>query len=232
LCLRLAELFEELELLPGYAAVTFIDTQKIGYLLNDLRHEDEWKVVCLSITSAQIKGTITFRDACEELKVRCEADRIHDLLDRPVKGRKVQNLVSQTVEESVLGKDPWEEKINAFISTVSKRLNLNPGVSEFSGEKTKTKKEKKKYVKQECLAADCDEESTFPLCGNHYHALVSAKTQSVKLRNGYGEATYNASTNFIEYPPRTPTDRLPTNSPSRKVQAKLAGTKAGSAGPQ
>jgi hypothetical protein len=143
LCLRLAELLEELELLPGNAAVTFIDTQKIGYLLNALRHEDEWKVVCSSITSAQIKGSITFREACEELKVRCEADRIHDLLDRPVKGRKVQNLLSQTGEDSVPGKEPWEEKINAFISTVSKRLNLTPGVSELSGEKTKRRRKRK-----------------------------------------------------------------------------------------
>jgi hypothetical protein len=41
LCLRLEELFQELKMLPGHAAVTFIDTQQIGYLLNALRHEKE-----------------------------------------------------------------------------------------------------------------------------------------------------------------------------------------------
>ena len=52
LVLRLEELFQELELLPKEAAVTFIDTQKIGYLINALRHEDEWAVVSSAITSA------------------------------------------------------------------------------------------------------------------------------------------------------------------------------------
>ena len=98
LVLRLEELFQELELLPSEAAVTFIDTQKIGYLLNALRHEEEWNVVSSYITSAQIKGQITFREACEELKVRCETARAHDMLDRPVKGKKVQNLLVKTDE--------------------------------------------------------------------------------------------------------------------------------------
>ena len=39
LCLRLDELFQELRDPPGDAAVTFIDTQKVGYLVNALRHE-------------------------------------------------------------------------------------------------------------------------------------------------------------------------------------------------
>ncbi len=90
LCLRLAELFAELELLPGSAAITFIDTQRIGYLLNAFRHESEWDVVCSAITSAQIKGNITFREACEELKIRCETTRAHELMDKPIRGRKVK----------------------------------------------------------------------------------------------------------------------------------------------
>ena len=219
LCLRLEELFQELELLPSEAAVTFVDTQKIGYLLNALRHEADWDVVSSSITSAQIKGTITFREACEELKVRCETRRVHDLLDRPIKGRKVQGLVSQ-VRETDAGNDDTslsDQTIKAFISTVSKRLNLDGGGPKASvGEK-----KAKKFIRKECLASDCDDQSTFPLCGLHYHALVSGKSSSLKLRNGYGDATYNIKTQLIEYPPRTPTDRLPTNTP-RKVKAGLA----------
>jgi hypothetical protein len=49
LCLRLEELFQELRLIPGDAAVVFNDTQQIGYLINALRHEKEWEFVCSSI---------------------------------------------------------------------------------------------------------------------------------------------------------------------------------------
>jgi hypothetical protein len=38
-CLRLVELIEDLELIPGDAAVYLTDTQKLGYLLSAIRHE-------------------------------------------------------------------------------------------------------------------------------------------------------------------------------------------------
>ncbi len=149
--------------------MTFVDTQKIGYLLNALRHEVDWDVVSSSITSAQIKGTITFREACEELKVRCETKRVHDLLDRPIKGRKVQGLVSQTAIQDD-DTSVSEKTLQAFISAVSKRLNLDPGSSsDPGGDRTR----RTKFVRKECLAADCEDQSTFPLCGLHYHSLVS-----------------------------------------------------------
>jgi hypothetical protein len=204
LCLRLAELFEELELLPGSAAIAFIDTQRIGYLLNALRHESEWDVVCSAITSAQIKGNMTFREACEELKIRCETTRAHDLMDRPVKGKKVKGLSAQAQILDELS-TPDTGQIPALISTKVQRQN----------------KEKKKYVKQECLAAGCDEQTTFPLCGLHYHSVVSAKTPVLQLRNGYGDAKYDATTCLIIYPARVPADRLPSNS-AKKVKAGLA----------
>ncbi len=59
----------------------------------------------------------------------------------------------------------------------------------------------------------------------HYHLLVSAKIPSLKLRNGYGNATYNESTKFIDYPVKTPVDRLPSNAP-RKVKVGFADAKA------
>jgi hypothetical protein len=221
LVLRLEELFQELELLPVNAAVSFIDTQKIGYLLNALRHEEEWDVVSSYITSAQIRGQITFREACEELKVRCETARAHELLDRPVKGRKVQTHLAQPKDAESPVAEEWTEQVKTFISTVSKRLNLTSGDADLSG----SKRGRKRGVPKECLADGCDEKSPFALCGVHYHSLVSAKIPSLKLRNGYGEATYNVSTHFIDYPPRTPTDRLPSNA-SRKVKAGAAEVKA------
>jgi hypothetical protein len=138
------------------------------------------------------------------------------MLDRPVKGKKVQNLLVKTDEENPTA-DQWTDKINNFISTVSKRLNLSSTGAEVPGAKSK----KKKNVQKECLADGCDQQSPFALCGIHYHSLVSAKIPSLKLRNGYGDATYNASTQLIEYPTKTPADRLPSNAP-RKVKVGLA----------
>jgi len=222
LCLRLEELFEELELLPGNAAVTFVDTQRIGYLVNALRHEKEWDVVCSAITSAQIKGEMTFRQACNELRFRCETTRVHEIMDKPVKGKKMRGLAAkaQSTDASEPEIDAVSEQLYTLLSTISKRHNASSTVPvEASSDKKKTKK---KYIKMECLVADCAEETTFPLCGLHYHSLVSGKTPTLKLRNGYGDATYDATTSLIVYPPRTPTDRLPSNTP-RKVKAGLAG---------
>ncbi len=98
LCLRLEELFEELELLPGNAAITFVDTQRIGYLINALRHESEWKNVCSTITLAQIRGDITFRQACNELRFRCENTRAHEILDKPLRGERIKGLGTKVQE--------------------------------------------------------------------------------------------------------------------------------------
>jgi hypothetical protein len=204
LCLRLGDIFQELKTLPGDAAVTFIDTQQIGYLINALRHEKEWDYVCSTITSKQIKGGITFQEACDELRVRCEANRAHELMDRPVKGQKVKGLMSMAdgssdvdlVVEGVTG------KLKSLISTMSKRKNKD--VSDSSG-----KDGKQKMVKHECLAADCGELTIYPLCPLHYHSLISAKVPTLKLRNGYGDATFDAGSSLIVYPARTPSNRLP-----------------------
>jgi hypothetical protein len=205
MCIRLQTLFEELSTLPEGAAMTFGDTQQIGYLIGALRHEKEWDKVRSDITSAQIKGGITFKDACNELRGRCEADRAFDMMDRAAKGKRVKGLVSSVKTPIVLDDaservEELSEQVAGLISTMSKRQNAGG-----------SKKEKKTYVKQECLAADCDEQTTFPLCGLHYHAVVSAKTPSLKLRNGYGDATYDSASHLIVYPPRTPTNRLPSN---------------------
>jgi hypothetical protein len=218
LCLRLEELFEELELLPGNAAVTFVDTQRIGYLVNALRHESEWDNVCSAITSAQIKGDITFRQACNELRFRCETSRAHELLDKPLKGKRIKGFgaKAQEQEERDTSGGPGSGQVNGLISTMSKRQNSTNDVP--AGDK----KTRKKYVRKECLAAECDQLTTYSLCSIHYHSLISGKTPVLKLRNGYGDATYDGTTSLIVYPARTPTDRLP---PSKAVKASLADTK-------
>ncbi len=126
-------------------------------------------------------------------------------MDKPIKGRKVKGLSAQAQSANETSTTANTEQVSALISTKVQRQN----------------REKKKYVKQECLAAGCDEQTTFPLCGVHYHSLVSAKTPVLPLRNGYGEATYDATTCLIIYPARVPADRFPSNSP-KKVKAGLA----------
>ena len=214
LCLRLEELFQELRLLPGDAAVNFIDTQQIGYLLNALRHEKEWDHVCSTITSKQIQGDITFKQACDELKVRCEATRAHELMDRPIKGKRVKGLLSNTTPE-----DDALTEIKGLITSMSKRLNADGVLSDDPGGAKGGRKGKKKGELHECLAADCAEMTPYPLCPIHYHSLISAKINTLKLRNGYGEARFDKTTSLIVYPPRTPTTRLPTTTKTVPVLA-------------
>lgn len=213
LCMRLEEIFQELKLLPGDASVTFVDTQQIGYLLNALRHEKEWDHVCSTITSKQIQGNITFRQACDELKFRCEATRAQELMDRPVKGKRVQGLLANTKADGDL--DLVAEQVLGLISTMAKRRNLNNDAPHPNPNPAGDKPKDKKKKKLECLAADCAELTAYPLCSLHYHSLVSAKISSLQLRNKYGEATFDPKTNLIVYPSQIPKDRLPVTGTKR-----------------
>jgi hypothetical protein len=80
-CLRLVELIEDLELVPGEAAVYLTDTQKLGYLLSAIRHESGLQSVYSQLQSEQLRGTITFDQACRELHHRVESMKADDLLD-------------------------------------------------------------------------------------------------------------------------------------------------------
>ncbi len=55
-CLRLVELIEDLELIPGDAAVYLTDTQKLGYLLSAIRHETSLQSVYSQFQSEQLRG--------------------------------------------------------------------------------------------------------------------------------------------------------------------------------
>jgi hypothetical protein len=60
LVLRLQELFEDLEAVPGNAALVLNDTQKINYLLSAIRSERSLAPVYSQIQSDQVRGRITF----------------------------------------------------------------------------------------------------------------------------------------------------------------------------
>jgi hypothetical protein len=206
--LRLEELFQDMDMLPGGVAMTFNDTQRINYLLNTLRHEKEWQIVHSAIQSRQIKGDITFIEACEELKIRCEAVRVNDLMDRPVGNKAVKIGMAQIQDESL----DLAEQIHALISSVHKKHNDNPT------EKGKRKPRSKPTLP--CLALDCEEMSIFPLCGPHYNSVVAGKLTSIGLRDQYGNATFDTATKMVIYPPKVPADRLPYN--VRRIKAAAA----------
>ncbi len=85
-CLRLVELIEDLETIPGASAVILTEQQKLGYLLSAIRHEHSLQSVYSQLQSEQLRGTVTFDMACRELHFRCEAIRADEFLDsRPGK---------------------------------------------------------------------------------------------------------------------------------------------------
>ena len=112
----------------------------------------------------------------------------------------------EAVVEEVADGDAVEKAVKTLISTMSKRTNKD---TTSGADKKGSKAGKPKYEKRECLAIGCENQTTFPLCGNHYHSIVSGKTPTVDLRNDYGSATFNQATNSVEYPPKVPAALLP-----------------------
>jgi hypothetical protein len=213
LVLRLGELFHDLEALPGQAAMTFNDTQRIGYLLNALRHEKEWHTVHSALTSRQINGDITFLQACTELTVRCEANRAAEMMDRPISQKAVKVGAAQI--ELVLPADATKEQVLTFISSHMKKHNI----TDLSGDNKHGRRSGKTRPSLPCLAKGCDDESPYPLCSLHYHSLVAGKSDTLELRNNYGSAKYDAATKLIIYPDKVPADRRPSNVQRVKVGA-------------
>jgi hypothetical protein len=85
-CMRLVELIEDLEAIPGNSAVFLTEQQKLGYLLSAIRHESSLQSVYSQLQSEQLRGYVTFDQACRELHFRCEAIPADDYLDsRPGK---------------------------------------------------------------------------------------------------------------------------------------------------
>jgi hypothetical protein len=195
--------------------MTFNDTQRIGYLLNALRHEKEWHTVHSALTSRQINGDITFMQACTELTVRCEANRAAEMMDRPISQKAVKIGAAQIESLSPKATDGvTEDQVFAYISTHMKSHNIRDSPKPKSG-----RKPGKARPSLPCLAKDCDDESLYPLCGTHYHSLVAGKTAVLELRNNYGSAKFDASTKLIVYPDSVPSDRTPSNVQSVKVGA-------------
>jgi hypothetical protein len=110
--LRLVERIEDLELMPGDAAVYLTDVQKLGYLLSAIRHEKSLQAVYSQLQSEQLRSIVSFDQACRELHHRVEAMRADDfLVSRPgrvllsLEGKKNGQQFSQLAKVSCLEKD-------------------------------------------------------------------------------------------------------------------------------
>ena len=151
-------------------------------------------------------------------------------MDKPVKGKRVKGFVSKTKDAeatSDMSEDQIQATVRGLISSMSQKLNVE--------KETDKRSRRKQRLSYPCLAVDCEEQTTFPLCPLHYHPLLSGKTTSVKLKSGYGEATYDNSTQTVVYPAKVPDNRLSTRqiearksvpakvaAPAKQVSAKVA----------
>jgi hypothetical protein len=63
-----------------------------------------------------------------------------------------------------------------------------------------------------CLEKECLEmiKAYLPLCGLHYHEMISGKRPEIILKENYGTAKFNPTSQKIDYPSNTvPRERSP-----------------------
>jgi hypothetical protein len=185
--LRLQELFDDLESVPGSAAMTMNDTQKINYLLSAIRPERSMASVYSYIQTEQVRGTITFEQACKDLRFRCEALRADDLLHDANQPVRVRGLLAapETTSASDLAPALASASTRALITTADKRLNRG------------TIKKKEAVL---CSATGCNTMTAVPwrLCKGCYHACIAGKTPTLTLTTGE-KATFDVTTQRVVF---------------------------------
>jgi len=189
-CMRLVELIEDLEAIPGNSAVFLTEQQKLGYLLSAIRHENTLQSVYSQLQSEQLRGLVTFDQACRELHFRCEAIRADEFLDsRPGK---------------------------ALIATGGK---TSDALCLISTERKKRGQDGQPQEKLECLKLGCSTliPSYLPLCKVCYLECMAGKTVSVVLWDHLGTATYNSGTKRIVVLTSVPSSRFPKQGIKKKA---------------
>jgi hypothetical protein len=168
--------------------VTLNGTQKINYLLSAIRPERTLASVYAQIQTQQVRGTITFEMACEELRFRCEELRADDLLHAAHQSSKVRALLAngETESSSLVGSSTAAAVVPALITTSDKRQNRQAT-------------RKKELV--ECLAQGCATltPSHLRLCKKCFHGCIAGKSPSVPLKSG-DKAMYDPSTQRMVFP--------------------------------
>ncbi len=174
--LRLQELFDDLESIPGSAAMTMNDTQKINYLLSAMRPERTLASVYSQIQTKQVRGKITFEGACDDLRFRCEALRADDLLHVATQPSKIRGLLATS----------GDAPVPALLTTADKRQNrVAP-----------TKKEPVPCTVKGCTTMTA---AHLRLCKPCYHGCIAGKTPTLTLKSGE-KATYDLATQRIVFP--------------------------------
>lgn len=99
--MRLVELFDDLEEVPGEAAQTFNDVQKIGYLQTALAHEPDLKYFHMHIQTNLTRGNITFLEACTDLYAQCGDSRAQEMLTNGGSGTKTTRALISTAAKGL-----------------------------------------------------------------------------------------------------------------------------------
>jgi hypothetical protein len=168
-------------------------TQKINYLLSVIRPERALASVYSQIQTEQVRGTITFERACQDLRFRCEALRADDLFHATQQTTKVRALLahgeadpSVLVGPSSTAPPSGAAVAHALITTSGKRQN-------------KGKTRKKELVA--CLAKGCDTLTPphLRLCKKCFHECIAGKNPTVLLKSG-DKANYDPSTQRMVFP--------------------------------
>jgi hypothetical protein len=225
LVLRLQELFEDLEAVPGNAALVLNDTQKINYLLSAIRSERSLAPVYSQIQTDQVRGRITFEQACDDLRFRCEALRADDLLHTAVNPARVRGLLvvgdsPVTTPAVVPSPTPtsFGDTMHALITIVDKRQNR--GASR-----------RKEPVA--CLVKGCDTLTPphLRLCKKCFHECVAGKHPTLLLKSGE-KVSYDPVSQRINFPdgdkdPRPPAKTAVTFAPAPATRGPRPIVKAG-----
>jgi hypothetical protein len=204
--LRLEELFDDLESLPGTAAMTMNDTQKINYLLSAIRPERALASVYSQIQTEQVRGTITFEQACDDLRFRCEALRADDLLHDTNQVVKVRGLLVAPTDLPVPG--PAPAPVRALLTTADKRQNRGAT-------------SKKETVA--CSVKGCDTMTAahLRLCKLCYHECIAGKTSKLLLKSG-DTATFDTATQRIVFPSDKGSSSKGSTGPRSIIKAAVA----------
>ena len=194
--LRLREIFEDLEALPGQMAFEYNNSQKIHYLLTAIRHERDLQPAYHAIQMATTRGEITFEEACDDLRVRCEAIRADEELTPGNARRAYISTESKRINAD-------QDRTVSFTPTTPSRFGKGKG--RFSNNTGNRGGATEKYSL--CLADGCNTKDRLPFCRLHFAEMVCGRVTARKLREGMGIATYDKDTNRAIFPSTVPEER-------------------------
>ena len=211
-CIRLQELFEDLEGLEGDNAFIFNNTQKLGYLLTAIRHEPGLEAAYVYIQSELNRGTMTFDLALTDLLLRCETIRADEELATGSSSSRRKGLAANVPTDTLiedLALDNFDQlsidqqhEVRALVTSMNKRHHQADTTSSSGVGQTNAN------TGTVCLVQGCSEKCAMPLCRLHFASMVCGKTPSHSLRDGLGTVTFDKATNLAVYPDTVSADLL------------------------